>query len=240
MSTGPTTPLQEHRRPISVRGVGVFVAMARGLARAGVTPNSISIAGMFAAIGAGACYAMTRWNPEWERVLFAAGAALIPVRLLCNMLDGMVAVEHGKKSATGEMYNEVPDRISDAAVLVGAGYAVESSSSLGLWAAMLALFVTWVRTLGKSMGMASDFRGPMAKQQRMWVMVVAGLFMAMAPGHWRFTVPVKDTILQRMTDVDEVGVMALWLTVVILGCIYTAARRMMRLGEYVQGGRVNE
>ena len=46
------------------------------------------------------------------------------LRLLCNMLDGMVAVEGGKGSRTGEIYNEVPDRIADPLLLVPAGYAI--------------------------------------------------------------------------------------------------------------------
>ena len=29
-------------------------------------------------------------------------------RLLCNLLDGMVAVEGGKRSKSGELYNDVP------------------------------------------------------------------------------------------------------------------------------------
>lgn len=33
-------------------------------------------------------------------------------RLLCNLLDGMVAVEGGKRSKSGELYNDVPGLIS--------------------------------------------------------------------------------------------------------------------------------
>ena len=51
----------------------------------------------------------------------------IQLRLIANLLDGLVAVEGGKRTPTGELYNEAPDRIADTAVLVGAGYAVGGS-----------------------------------------------------------------------------------------------------------------
>ena len=40
--------------------------------------------------------------------------------LLANLLDGLVAVEGGRRSPTGELFNEVPDRVSDVLVLAGA------------------------------------------------------------------------------------------------------------------------
>jgi phosphatidylglycerophosphate synthase len=44
----------------------------------------------------------------WQAVMFVGAMAGIQLRLLCNMLDGMVAVEHKMHSKTGELYNEVP------------------------------------------------------------------------------------------------------------------------------------
>ena len=40
------------------------------------------------------------------------GAGLILLRLLANMLDGMVADESGEGGPLGSLYNEIPDRIS--------------------------------------------------------------------------------------------------------------------------------
>jgi phosphatidylglycerophosphate synthase len=48
-------------------------------------------------------------------------AAAIQLRLLCNLLDGMLAVEGGLKTPLGELYNEIPDRLADVAILAGAG-----------------------------------------------------------------------------------------------------------------------
>jgi phosphatidylglycerophosphate synthase len=52
----------------------------------------------------------------------------------------MVAIEAGTASPVGELYNEVPDRVSDTATLIGAGYAVGGHPTLGYVAACLALF----------------------------------------------------------------------------------------------------
>ena len=48
------------------------------------------------------------------RILWLIGALGAQLRLTANMLDGMVAIASSRTSKTGELYNEVPDRISDA------------------------------------------------------------------------------------------------------------------------------
>ncbi len=169
---------------------------------------------MLFASTAGVClYGAGHW-PEHQRPLLALAAVLIPLRLLCNLLDGMVAVEHAKASPTGELYNDVPDRVSDTAVLIGAGYAPTAIPELGYTAAVLALFVTYIRTLGRGLGQGSDFRGPMAKQQRMWLVAAPALFLALAPHAWR-----------------PQHLMTIALAIISLGCIITAARRLRSLAH---------
>eukprot|EP00658_Telonema_sp_P-2_P038702 TRINITY_DN27712_c0_g1_i3.p2 TRINITY_DN27712_c0_g1~~TRINITY_DN27712_c0_g1_i3.p2 ORF type:complete len:108 (+),score=18.36 TRINITY_DN27712_c0_g1_i3:177-500(+) len=60
--------------------------------------------------------------------LWVAGGLLSQSRLLCNLLDGMVAGElRGKgeyHNKMGHVYNELPDRVSDAAMLIGLGTPV--------------------------------------------------------------------------------------------------------------------
>ena len=113
------------RRQLATRRAGWAVNLARWLGRRGVRPNAVSIAGIGFAAAAGLAFALA---PDLDRetsaaVLFVA-AACIQLRLLCNLLDGMLAVEEGLKSKTGDIYNEVPDRIADVFILIGAGYSV--------------------------------------------------------------------------------------------------------------------
>jgi phosphatidylglycerophosphate synthase len=204
------------RRPIRSREHRVWKATAHALASRGVSANGISVVGMLACIGAGACLVATAQVPEWARVLWVLGALLIQLRLVCNMLDGMVAIERGIASPVGELYNEIPDRVSDMAALIGLGYAASSSVWLGFLAAALAVFVAYVRAMAKAAGAPNDFRGPMAKQQRMFIATLAALFMGLSPAAWQgsfgggWTVP------------------SVALAVISLGCIITAGRRILR------------
>ena len=68
--------------------------------------------------------------------LLAAGG--IVVRGMGNLLDGMVAVESGKASPFGELFNEISDRVADIAILIGAGYTAGGNPVLGYLAAWTA------------------------------------------------------------------------------------------------------
>lgn len=164
------------RRPIAARSNSVSVRAARVLAQAGVSPNQISIASVFiAGAGASLLVASGRLEDVPRAILLGGAAACIPVRLICNMLDGMVAVEFGKQSRSGAVFNELPDRIADTLLLAAAGYAVPEYDWLiqvGWLAAVVAAVTAYVRVLSASLGAGHDFSGPMAKQQRMALLSV--------------------------------------------------------------------
>ncbi len=171
------------RRPIRQREHRPWQLASAQLASAGVTANAVSMFGMVAALLAAAALAATPYleHPLALRAGFLAAAALIPLRLIANMLDGMVALHRGTASPIGELFNEVPDRISDAAVLIGLGYAVGGTPWLGWLAALLAVMTAYIRAAGKIAGAPQCFVGPMAKQHRMWVVVLAALLAAVWP-----------------------------------------------------------
>lgn len=172
------------RRPIPVRENPLSKRTAKLLTRAGVSANLISSLSLLFGVGAGICLMMTSSQPG-VRLWWALAAVLILLRLLANMLDGMVAMETGETSAVGELFNEVPDRISDAATFIGAGFAASSSIHLGYMAAILALLVAYARALGNQMGVTGLFIGPMSKQQRMFTLIVICLFYAIVPFAWQ-------------------------------------------------------
>ena len=216
------TPLE--RRPLKLRELGVCHRAAQALAAAGITPNMISAAGLLNGIIAGAALAATSWT-EHEvayRLLWLIGAACIALRGAANMLDGVVAVETGQASPIGQLYNEVPDRVSDTATLIGAGYAFGGDPTLGFIAAIVALFVAYVRAMGKVAGARQEYCGPMAKPQRMLVVTVAALYCGLAPLDWQ---PLAW---------GGWGVMALGLWIVIVGGLFTAARRLLRIAAALE------
>jgi len=213
MSGGPTNG-EGGRRPIASRNSTAASALARWLTATQVTPNQISHASMAAALGAALCLGAAGAAAETARVALLLGAAaLIQLRLLCNLLDGMVAVEGGKASRDGAFWNEVPDRVSDTLILVGAGYGADHLA-LGWAAACFAVMTAYIRFVGVSLGLAADFGGPMAKQHRMAVLTAAAVGACFGPG-------------RGSGDVVIAG--ALW--VVALGAgltVFLRARRILR------------
>ena len=161
--------LEINRRPIRARSSGWAKFAASFLARTSVTPNQVSAASVvFAAIGA----ALLARGPGVVDLIGCAAA--VQARLVCNLLDGMVAIEGGKKSPLGALYNEFPDRIADTVLIVALGYAADWSA-WGWLGALAAALTAYVRVFGGSLGQPQDFRGPMAKQQRMAVLTLACL-----------------------------------------------------------------
>jgi phosphatidylglycerophosphate synthase len=99
--------------------------------------------------------------------LLIVAVACCYVRLWLNMLDGMVALASGKASRTGEIANELPDRISDVLIFVGVAHSNLCYPLLGYWVAMFALLVAYMGTLGQAVGAQREFSGWMAKPWRM-------------------------------------------------------------------------
>ena len=162
------TPAGTDRRPLKSRSSGWAQATVRLLARTAITPNQVSLASvLFAAIGAAALLTSPR---PWALLVCAV---CVQLRLLCNLFDGMLAVEARKgTSPVGGVYNELPDRVADALFIVSLGYAV-SSPWLGWAGALLAVLTAYIRALGASLGAPQDFRGPMAKPHRMATLTIA-------------------------------------------------------------------
>lgn len=135
---------------------------------------------VFAAAG-GACMLLAVHAGGWGWWLGAAAG--IQLRLLCNLMDGMLAVEGGLRTPDGDLYNEFPDRVSDALLLIAFSYTGPDAvwpAGLGAAAATGALMTACIRMHGASLtGGAHDFRGPMAKPQRMAVLTAACLLMAL-------------------------------------------------------------
>src|SRR6476660_1955471 len=165
------------RRPIRARDTRMAAGVAAWLSRAGVRPNAISLSSAIFSAAAGLCLALTGRLPGGlQPVLFLGAAALIQVRLLCNLLDGMVAIEGGFRTKSGEIFNEFPDRFADTFIFAGAGYAAmnwEWRVPAGWICALLAVLTAYVRSLGVAAGSAQYFCGPMAKQHRMAAMTFA-------------------------------------------------------------------
>ena len=178
------------RRPLKIRGAAWAQKLAAWLAGTRITPNHISLLSMvFAALAGSAFYLGGLW--------LIAAALFIQLRLLCNLLDGMVAVEGGKSTPDGAFWNEAPDRISDILIITGLGYGL-GLPTLGWAAATLAVLTAYIRELGDG----SDFCGPMAKPHRMALLTAAALLAALGanllePALWGLLIGTGLTVLRR-------------------------------------------
>jgi len=209
-------PSQPVRRPIAARDTRWARGLSRACVRLGLTPNAISLLGFVFSLAAGVLLLFSPEVGDISRAAMLLGAAvLIQFRLLCNMIDGMVAIEGGKQSAAGPIFNELPDRFSDAVTLIGVGAAIphfDGGITLAWLAALLAIITAYVRSLGASEGTPQHFFGPMAKQQRMALVTLACVIACFEP-MW-----------------DGGGeVFAVTLGIIILGCAVTIARRTRRI-----------
>jgi len=168
---------------------------------------------MIFGVAAGAALAATDFAKGWAAPMWVTAAIAIFLRLSANMLDGMVAVEGRKASRLGELFNEVPDRIADSAILIGLGYSTGGHIVLGYLAALAALFMAYVRAAAKVAGGPQDFCGPMAKPHRMAVVIGVAIISAILP----------------TTQLPKIA-----LFVILAGSIVTALRRLARAARHLR------
>ncbi|MGQ0637190.1 MAG: CDP-alcohol phosphatidyltransferase family protein [Planctomycetaceae bacterium] len=192
-------------------------AAARWLARWGLRPKAISLLSVTFAAGAGGAFVAARFvdSPQGRALLFIAAIIGIQLRLLCNLFDGMIAIEGGYRTKSGELYNELPDRFSDGILLTAAGYSDPTLpwlSALGWCAAVLAVITAYVRALGASIGAAQFFIGPMAKPHRMAVLTAGAIVSVWSAFYSARGAPIAAA-----------------LGLILLGCVVTIARRSLRI-----------
>ena len=155
------------RRPLASRDTGWARGLSGWLAGRGVAPNTVSAASVgFAALAGVALWAGLPSEGAVRVALLLLAALAVQGRLLCNLLDGMIAVEGGRGTSDGAFWNEAPDRLADILILVGLGLGAGFAAA-GWAAATLAVLTAYLRAFGQGCGLPPDFRGPMAKPQRM-------------------------------------------------------------------------
>jgi phosphatidylglycerophosphate synthase len=204
------------RRPIKSRNTKWAAAIAKFLAKIGLKPNYISILSVvFAGLAGASLFYIPLMPKELTIILYLLAILFIQLRLLCNLFDGMVAIEGGFKTKSGEIFNDLPDRIADPIILVCAGYSLTSinyAHELGWLAGLLAIMTAYIRLLGGTTGATQLFIGPMAKQHRMAVMTFA-LLVAAIVFKWNY----HEYIITGA------------LSIIVLGCIVTIMRRTIKI-----------
>ncbi|HUY87332.1 MAG TPA: CDP-alcohol phosphatidyltransferase family protein [Pirellulales bacterium] len=206
------------RRPIADVFRRTAGAAVRFCVRLDVHPNYVSYSSILASSLAAACF----WQSSRYAWLLVPAVGFCYLRLWFNMLDGMVALASGKASRTGEIANELPDRISDVAIFVGVAHSGLCHALAGYWTAIAALLVAYVGTLGQAVGVQREFSGLMTKPWRM---------VALNVGAW-WTLALlwtgRDIHLGSLTVLD-------WTQLAIIaGCVQTIWVRLARIVRALQ------
>ena len=161
---------------------GLLRPLCRGLARIGVTANQVTVAAVLLSLATGALLA---WQPGAHKPLLLVPAVLF-VRMALNAIDGMLAREHGMKSALGGLLNELGDVISDAALYL----PLALIPRIGTWAivvaVLLAALTEMTGVVAVQIGASRRYDGPMGKSDRAFVFGVLclGLGLGARPGLW--------------------------------------------------------
>ena len=164
-----------------------FQALLRPLciaaARAGITANMVTLAAMALSIVIGALLLAIN-SPV---VLLLLPATLF-IRMALNAIDGMLAREHGQKSALGALLNEIGDVVSDAALYLPLAVALHAFS-VPAWLVVLfvlcAMLTEFAGVAAALIGATRRYDGPMGKSDRAAAIGLLATILALgAPGGW--------------------------------------------------------
>jgi len=149
--------------------------LARGLHRAGVTANAVTVLGVLVTIAGSALLASGR--PLAALAVLLAGA-------LADTLDGQLAKAAGGGTRFGAFLDSTLDRVSDAALGCGAAaLGAALGDPLLFWSALVGLvasfLVSYIRAKAESMGTTAAV-GLMPREARLMVLLIGiglwGLF----------------------------------------------------------------
>lgn len=152
------------------------------LAQRGVSANQVTIIAVLLSLAAGVAMALQP-SQRWPYLMLPAALFL---RMALNAMDGMLAREHGMKSALGGVLNELGDVVSDIALYAPFGWM---GGMNGLWVAAFLLLLVISEMTGVvtvQIGASRRYDGPLGKSDRAFVLGAAGLALGfgLAPGAW--------------------------------------------------------
>jgi CDP-diacylglycerol--glycerol-3-phosphate 3-phosphatidyltransferase len=152
------------------------------LAARGVTANQVTIAAAVLSLLTGV--AIYQWNDN-RRVLLLLPLVLF-VRMALNAIDGMLAREHGMKSARGAILNELGDVVSDAGLYLPLACVPPFRAELVVIAVLLAALTEMAGVVAIQVGASRRYDGPMGKSDRAFVFGALGFFLGLGlqAGEW--------------------------------------------------------
>lgn len=154
------------------------------LADRGVTANQITVLALVLSVVTGLLFWWTQ-GAVW--VLWLVPLVLF-LRMALNAVDGMLAREHGMKTALGALLNELGDVLSDIALYLPFAVFADIPGTLLVIVVVLAVVCEMTGVLAVTIGASRRYDGPMGKSDRAFVFGFLAIVLALGvPGDkWLF------------------------------------------------------
>ena len=149
--------------------------LVRGLARAGVTPNQVTLAAFALSLIVGAAIA---WRPGNHALLLLVPLVMF-VRMALNAVDGMLAREHGMQTVLGGFLNELTDVLADCALYLPFALVLPAYAWLVLAVVLLAVIGEYAGVIAQALGGTRRYDGPMGKSDRAFVFGLLALLIGL-------------------------------------------------------------
>lgn len=180
----------------------VLRPLVRRLAQRGVTANQVTIAAAALSVALGIALAIV----PASRLAWLLLPVLLFIRMALNAIDGMLAREHGQKSALGAFLNELGDVISDAALYLPVALLPGVNAALAVLAVIAAILTEFTGVVASQIGVARRYDGPLGKSDRAFIYGALGLLIGIGiePGIWVSGILVLVICLGAVTTVNRV------------------------------------
>lgn len=142
----------------------------------GATANQVTLLAMLASVLLGGvlmCFP--------KPLFFISLPVFLFFRMALNAIDGMLAREFNQQSRLGAILNEVGDIIADAALYLAFAFVTGGCP----WLVVLVVLLSWLTefcgVIAQTLTGSRNYRGPMGKSDRAFVLGALGLFIALWP-----------------------------------------------------------
>jgi archaetidylinositol phosphate synthase len=149
----------DNLRPLADRLLGPLVS---GATRVGLTPDTVSLLAVFAAIGAGCSF----WVAGEQQLFYLVGAFLVLVNGVFDLLDGALARKQETATAAGDVLDHVLDRYADISIIAGLAAGV-GEYAIGFAAVTGVLMTSYLGTQAEAAGLDRVYGGLLGRADRL-------------------------------------------------------------------------
>jgi archaetidylinositol phosphate synthase len=146
--------------------------LARVSARAGLTPNRVSVIAFLASVAAG--FAFYLGEVVWAVILVAVNA-------LFDALDGALAREMKLAGPRGDFLDHVLDRYADIFIITGIIAGTDLSWIIGIFGLTGVLMSSYMGTQAQAVGVGRYYGGTLGRADRLLLIILAGLLTLLFP-----------------------------------------------------------